>query len=175
MTKSGVRAVLAAAVALSLPARAVGAPNLRTATRAPVSALSVAVFRPAIAAPALRLRGGGVGQRPWEREPTMPDYYAVLGVAPGASDLELRKAHKKMILMYHPDKNAGSKVAQERFLRVQVPMLARSCARGSVRVSCTCLPACGPGTAIAFFADDDGAGRAGRVLGALASGRPQRI
>jgi curved DNA-binding protein CbpA len=139
MKKAGVRAVLAAAVALSLSARAVGAPILRSAARALVSALPVAVFRPAIAAPAMRLKGGGVGQRPWEREKTIPDYYAVLGVAPGASDLELRKAHKKMILMYHPDKNAGSKVAQERFLRVQVRMLARSCARGSLRVSCTRL------------------------------------
>jgi DnaJ-domain-containing protein 1 len=70
--------------------------------------------------PVMRLRGGGSHQRPWEGEKTMPDYYAELGVAAGATDKELRQAHKRMMLKYHPDKNAGSRVAQERFLRVQV-------------------------------------------------------
>lgn len=177
------RAVLAAAVALSLPSFSAPIPStseqapdnsrkiadlrrcdvvnrcvlLVRAHRQALACQQVPVFRTSIPAPAMRLKGGGVGQRPWEREPSLPDYYAVLGVAPGASDQELRKAHKKMILMYHPDKNAGSKVAQERFLRVQVCMNARSCAQGFERVSCNCLLPCGLGTGIAFFADAGGA------------------
>jgi len=70
--------------------------------------------------PALRISGGGVDRQPWEGQKTVPDYYAELGVAADATAEELRKAHKRMMLKYHPDKNAGSKVAQERFLRVQV-------------------------------------------------------
>ena len=68
----------------------------------------------------LRLNGGGLYQNPWEKEKVLPDYYALLGVNPGVSAQELRKAHKQMMLKYHPDKNAGSKLAQERFVRVQV-------------------------------------------------------
>lgn len=70
--------------------------------------------------PVMRLSGGGTDQRPWEREKTMPDYYSELGVGVGVTDKELRQAHKRMMLKYHPDKNAGSRVAKERFLRVQV-------------------------------------------------------
>ncbi len=68
----------------------------------------------------MRLNGGGADHRPWERKKAIPDYYAELEVGRGVTAQELRKAHKKMMLKYHPDKNAGSKLAQERFLRVQV-------------------------------------------------------
>ena len=66
----------------------------------------------------MRLAGGGA-DRPWEKARTMPDYYAELGVALDVTDGDLKRAHKKMMLKYHPDKNAGSKLAQDRFLRVQ--------------------------------------------------------
>lgn len=66
----------------------------------------------------MRLAGGGA-DRPWEKAKTMPDYYAELGVALDVTDRDLKRAHKKMMLKYHPDKNAGSKLAQDRFLRVQ--------------------------------------------------------
>ncbi|GMF17116.1 unnamed protein product [Phytophthora lilii] len=46
------------------------------------------------------------------------DPFAILGIAAGASEREIKRAYRKMSLLYHPDKNQGDAVAEQKFMLV---------------------------------------------------------
>jgi molecular chaperone DnaJ len=48
----------------------------------------------------------------------MADLYAVLGVARDASDDDIKKAYRKLAMTYHPDRNGGSREAEEKFKEI---------------------------------------------------------
>jgi len=47
------------------------------------------------------------------------DLYKVLGVDRKASPEEIKKAHRKLVRQYHPDRNPGDTAAEDTFKRVQ--------------------------------------------------------
>ncbi len=46
------------------------------------------------------------------------DYYQILGLTKSATEVDIKKAYRKLALQYHPDKNKGDKLAEEKFKEV---------------------------------------------------------
>ena len=47
------------------------------------------------------------------------DLYKILGVDKKASAEDIKKAHRKLVRQFHPDRNPGDAKAEERFKEVQ--------------------------------------------------------
>ena len=50
---------------------------------------------------------------------TAGDPYKSLGVDRKASQEEIKKAHRKLVRQYHPDRNPGDAAAEEKFKEIQ--------------------------------------------------------
>jgi molecular chaperone DnaJ len=50
----------------------------------------------------------------------MNDPFRTLGVEPGASEADIKKAYKKMAMEHHPDRHPNDKQAEERFKEISV-------------------------------------------------------
>jgi DnaJ-class molecular chaperone len=48
----------------------------------------------------------------------MNDPYTTLGISRGATDDEINKAYKKLAMQYHPDRNPGDKISEEKFKEI---------------------------------------------------------
>ena len=48
------------------------------------------------------------------------NYYATLNLSPGASFEEIKKAHRKLAMLYHPDHCPGDSSASEKFKQIQI-------------------------------------------------------
>lgn len=46
------------------------------------------------------------------------DFYDILGVARDVSDEDLKKAYRRLVRQYHPDRNPGDKAAEERIREI---------------------------------------------------------
>src|SRR5258708_3627824 len=50
----------------------------------------------------------------------MGNYYKILEVKNFASFEEIKTAHRKLAMKFHPDKNDGDKISEEKFKEIQI-------------------------------------------------------
>ncbi len=82
---------------------------------------------------------------PWE----------TLGVAPGVSPVEIRRAYRRLARRYHPDLNPGDPDAAERFKAIQAAYEALTGGRGGAASQDAPSQAGGEPQRHVFSADDD--------------------
>ncbi|XP_015269039.1 PREDICTED: dnaJ homolog subfamily C member 30 [Gekko japonicus] len=83
----------------------------RTSRRAPL-------FPGALRSVAARGHSGGGSDAGVRRQDSPSGLYELLGVPPTATQTQIKTAYYKQSFLYHPDRNAGSEEAAERFTRV---------------------------------------------------------
>ncbi|NCU03882.1 MAG: J domain-containing protein [Chitinophagaceae bacterium] len=49
----------------------------------------------------------------------MKDYYTILEVSPSATPAEIKQAYRKLVMLYHPDKNNDEPYALARFTEIK--------------------------------------------------------
>jgi DnaJ like chaperone protein len=76
----------------------------RVASRLGVSRVELAQIEALIRLQFMRAEQGRSGQRPRARGDQVQDAYRVLGVAPAASDREVKTAYRRLMNQHHPDK-----------------------------------------------------------------------
>ncbi len=47
------------------------------------------------------------------------DYYDILGISKKANNQEIKRAYKRLAIKYHPDRNKGNKIYEEKFKEIQ--------------------------------------------------------
>ena len=48
-------------------------------------------------------------------QPTTRNYYKILGITQKTSKADIKKRYRELARKYHPDTNAGSKTAEDKF------------------------------------------------------------
>lgn len=65
------------------------------------------------------MAGAPSGRRLQDRPAALADPWRTLGVPHTASEAEVKKAHRRLVLEHHPDRKGGCELAQRRFMAVQ--------------------------------------------------------